>query len=238
MVTDEQLAAYADDQLEGDEKARIEEAIAADPALAAKVEKHRALKAQLSAHFAPILEQKVPDHLAAMLKTPQEPSEAETGKVVSFAKERERRGLSPAIRRWAPIAGPALAACLVVAFIQPWQSDPVLEGYADGELAGMLDNQLASAQSADTENRILLSFENGQGEFCRAYQSGGDGGIACRDGQGWAIERSFALEEGQATQFRQAGSLADVMSAAQDMAAGEALDVQAEVEAKKRGWLK
>ncbi|MEM6474996.1 MAG: hypothetical protein AAF687_02390 [Pseudomonadota bacterium] len=238
MVTEEQLAAFADDQLEGEDKARVEQAIAADPELAAKVESHRALKAQLGAHFAPVLEQPVPEHLAAMLKTPKEATASDTAEVVSFAKEREKRGLAPAIRRWAPIAGPALAACLVVAIIQPWQTEPTLDGYADTQLAGMLDTQLASAQSADNADRILLSFENSEGEFCRAYQSGGEGGIACRDAQGWAIERAFALEEGQTTEFRQAGSLGDVMTLAQDMAAGDALDAEGEAAAKKQGWRK
>jgi hypothetical protein len=238
MVTEEQLAAYADDELSGEEKARLEEAIEADPALNAKVEKHRALKTQLSAHFAPVFDEKVPDHLAAMLKTASEDMQADTAQVVSFAKERQKRGLAQSLRRWAPIAGPAMAACLVVAIIQPWQSASLIDGYADGELANVLDTQLTSTQSANPDQRILLSFEDADGEFCRAYQTGREGGIACRDDQGWAIECSFALEESQATEFRQAGSLSDIMAAAQEMAQGDALDAAAEAKAKAQGWQK
>ena len=96
-ITEEQIAAYADGELEGEALAQIEAAIAADPALAAKVEAHRALRSQLSAHFAPVLDEAVPDHLAALLQPKQAaPAEAE---VVSFAAERQKRGLAPAVRR-------------------------------------------------------------------------------------------------------------------------------------------
>ena len=242
MITQEQIAAFADDQLEGDEKAQVEAAIAADPELAAKVAGHRALKAQLAGHYAPIVDQPVPEHLAAMLKPAREeaPSEnvGEGADVVSFAKERQKRGLAPTLRRWAPIAGPAFAASLVLALFQPWQTSPLLEGYADPELANALDTQLAATQAADAPTRMLLRFENEAGEFCRAYQSGSEGGIACRDASGWEIEQQFALEESQATEFRQAGSLGDVMAAAQAMAPDGALDAQAEAEAKEQGWRK
>jgi anti-sigma factor RsiW len=67
-VTDEQIAAYADGELQGADKARIAEAIAADPALAQKLDAHKALKAKLGAHFAPILDAPVPDRLTALLR--------------------------------------------------------------------------------------------------------------------------------------------------------------------------
>ena len=66
--TPEQLAAFADDQLEGAEHDSVGAAIAADPALARQVEAHRALKARLGQHFAPIAQAPVPDHFAALLR--------------------------------------------------------------------------------------------------------------------------------------------------------------------------
>src|SRR6185369_970394 len=65
----ELLAAYADGELGPDEVARVEAAIAADPALAAELDAHRQLRATLSSHFAPILDMPVPDRLSAALKT-------------------------------------------------------------------------------------------------------------------------------------------------------------------------
>lgn len=234
-ITEDMLAAFADGELDGAEAARVAEAVAADPALVAKVEAHRALKARLAAHYAPIAEQAVPAHLAALLSGGQNKNEAGGGEVISFAAKRQKRGLVPVLRRWGPIAGPALAASLVLAVLQPWNgASPA--GYAEPALAAALDSQLVATKPADAETRILLSFERDGGGLCRAWRGGSEGGIACRDDAGWKIEQQFALGEGAGGDFRQAGSEADLLAAAQDMAAGDALDASAEKEAKERGW--
>lgn len=234
-ITEDTLAAYADGELEGAEAARVAEAVAAVPALAAKVEAHRALKARLAAHYAPIAEQTVPAHFAALLSGGQDKNEAGGGEIISFAAERQKRGLVPMLRRWGPIAGPALAASLVLAVLQPWNGvSPV--GYAEPALAAALDSQLVATQPADAKTRILLSFERDGGGLCRAWRGGTEGGIACRDDIGWKIEQQFALGESAGAEFRQAGSEADLLAAAQDMAAGGALDADAEKAAKDRGW--
>lgn len=234
-VTREEIAAFADGELSGEDLARVEAAIAADPDLAKQVEAHRALKSKLGAHFAPVLDQPVPDHLKALLQ-PKDAGQGGGGEVVSFAAERQKRGLAPMVRRWAPIAGPALAASLVLALWQPWQSGGAPEGYAGAQLAGVLDTQLVAEQSPDQDTRVLLSFENEAGEYCRAYRDGGTGGIACRDDTGWELEQQFALDNAQVTEFRQAGSEGDLLAAAQEMAADGALDAEAEAQAKARGW--
>jgi hypothetical protein len=230
-VTPEMIASFADGELEGARLAEVEAAIAADPALVAQVERHRALKAQLGAHFAPILEQPVPSSLTAMLEPASGGAE-----IVSFAAERQRRGLTPLVRRWAPIAGPALAASLVLALWQPWQGSAVPDGYAQGQLASALDTQLVAEQGTDEPTRILLSFANGAGQFCRAYRGRETGGIACRDAAGWKIERQLGLGSAQTSEYRQAGSEMEILAAAQEMAAGEALDAAAEAEARDQGW--
>ena len=234
-VTEEMLAAYADGELGPAEQAMVEAAMARDPALARKVAAHRALKATLSAHYAPIAEEAVPPHLAALLATRREESAQAEAEVVSLAAARQKRGLGPAVRRWAPIAGPALAASLVLAVLQPWKGGPP-EGYAQGSLASALDTQLAASQPADAPNRILLSFAREGGDLCRAWRGPADGGIACRDQTGWKIERQFALGDAQGTEFRQAGSEADLLAAAQEMSAGGALDAEGERAARDRGW--
>lgn len=230
-ITEEMIAAYADEELTGTERAAVEAALAEDPALARKVEAHRALKARLAAHFAPIAESPVPANLTALLARADQPE----SEVVSFAAARQKRGLAPAVRRWAPFAGPALAASLVLAVWQPWQG-AAPEGYARGDLANALDTQLAAAQPAGAGTRILVSFEKQGGGLCRAWRGSAAGGIACRDDTGWKIERQFALDAAGTSEFRQAGSEAELLAAAQDMAAGEALDAEAERAARERGW--
>lgn len=226
-VTDEELAAFADDQLDGERKASIAAAIAADPGLARKVEQHRALKAELGRHFAPVLEQEVPDRLKNLL----EPEE----RVVDFAKVRERKRASGGIR-WGWIAAPALAASLALAVFLP-RGAQVPEGYAQPELAEALDTQLAASQGADASTRILLSFQRSDGQYCRAFSSADNSGIACRDETGWAlIERADGVSP-DGNEFRQAGSSQEsLLARAQEMAAGPALDMEAERRAVEAGW--
>ena len=233
-LTPEQIAAFADGELEGAELAQAEQAVANDEALAAEVAQHRALKAQLGAHFAPVLDQPVPDHLAAMLKSG---SDTQQGEVISLGAARQKRGLAPFVRRWVPIGGSAIAAALIAAIVLPGSgSNTPADGYAGTQLAAALDTQLVASQDSQADTRILLSFENGAGQLCRTYRGQGAGGIACRDDNGWKIETEMGLDGTQSTEFRQAGSEAGLMAAAQDMAAGGALDADQEAEAKARGW--
>jgi hypothetical protein len=234
-VTEEMIAAYADGELGLSEQAEVEAAIARDPALGRKLAAHRALRDKLAAHYAPIARDPVPAHLASMLATGSDGAPAGEAEVVSLDAERQRRRAAPAIRRWAPFAGPALAASLILAFWQPWQAR-MPEGYAEGELAQMLDTQLAAAQPRDAQTRILLSFERKGGDLCRAWRGQDSGGIACRDAEGWKIERQFALGTTPTGEFRQAGSEADLLAAAQDMAEGGALDADGERAARESGW--
>lgn len=225
--TREELAAFADGELGPVRGAVIESALAADPALGAEVEAHRELKARLSAHFAPILEEPLPDRLTASL--------APAGEVVDFAAARSRLALRRTLPRWTWIAGPALAASLLLALLLPRSGSN--GDYASPQLAAALDNQLVATQPAEASTRILLSFRDKDGAYCRAFAGAGRSGIGCRDAQGWRLR---ALDRGsvpKSSEFRQAGSDASaVLAAAQEMAAGPALDAVEEERAMQSGW--
>ena len=234
--TPEESAAFADGQLEGADHARVAAAIAADPALERQVSAHRALANRLGAHFAPITAEPVPDHLAALLKAPQD-------KVVSLAEARARRKGPP---RWAWLAGPALAASLVLALTLRPPGDADRAGYADVQLASALDSQLVGRQSADAPVRVLLSFRDAGGAYCRAFERAAGAAIACRDAQGWQLRnRSPVTDSGTNSgtdsgapsgQYRQASSAGDVLAAAQAMANGPALSAEEELAAQRNGW--
>lgn len=231
-ISDEELAAFADGELDAHDAGRVAAAIEADPELARRVDQHRALRAKLGAHFAPVLDQEVPDRLSDLLK-PQD-------NVVHFAAAREAvETLSKARRtfsRWGWIAAPALAACLVLAMFLP-QTREAPEGYADGALAAALDNQLVAEQGNDPATRILVSFQRVNGEFCRAFTSPDQGGIACRDTTGWALIEQVDGTPVSGTAFRQAGNKqAALLAVAQEMAVDGALDAQGEREARDNGW--
>jgi anti-sigma factor RsiW len=72
IITEELLMAYADGELEGAEHAatrtRIEAAMRADPEIVRRIDKHRAMRRQLSATFDTVLDEPVPDRLIAALR--------------------------------------------------------------------------------------------------------------------------------------------------------------------------
>src|SRR5581483_10390293 len=94
--SDETLMAYADGELDAAERAAIERALDSDPALAARVAQHQALRSDVFAAFAPILDEPVPPALTAA---------ALPGKVADLRAAREAREA----RAEAAQAGPAQA---------------------------------------------------------------------------------------------------------------------------------
>lgn len=224
----EELAAFADGELDDIRHAVVAAAIAAHPDLAAQVSAHRALRDQLSSHFAPIMAAPLPERLVRPLER--------GGAVVNLADERARRGAYGArsIPRWGWVAGPALAASLALALLMPRHGQGEL---VEGQLAVALNQQLVSAQAPDAPQRILLSFRNQAGEYCRAFSAQDQGGIACREKDGWRLEQSAAGAEADESEFRMAGSSSDaVLERAQTMAVGPALDAAEEGRARASGW--
>lgn len=229
-VTREELAAFADGELTGERAARVAAAVDADPTLASEVEAHRALRARLADHYAPVAAAPVPDRFTALLREPQDAG------VVDFAEARERRAARRGIPRWGWMAGPALAASLALVLLLPGSGDDGT-AYADPQLAGILENRLVAEQAPGADTRVLLSFRARGGEFCRVFSGEGGGGIACRDADGWRLEAAGEGSAGATTDYRMAGaSDADLLARAQEMAQGPALDATAEAEAKADGW--
>lgn len=228
-ISDNELAAFADGQLSPADAARVEQAVAADPELARRLVDHRLLKDRLAGHFAPIMAEVPPERLTALLR-PQPP-------VVDLAAAREERSQRARLPRWTWVAGPALAASLLIAVLVPGNGGGPSVVYADSQLAAVLDSQLVADQNPDAQTRVLLSFVRDDGDYCRAYASDRQSGIACNDGTGWALVEQAAGATGSQGEYQQAGSsMADVLARAQEMAVGGALDAGAELEARERGW--
>lgn len=223
-VTREDLAAYADGELDVARAAEVAAAIETDPALAEQLRAHRALRERLSAHFAPILQAPLPERLTA-------PLSPKAG-VIDFGAARARHART--LARWSWIAVPALAASLALAVFLPRGSGG---DYARGALAASLDGQLVATQDTAAPTRILLSFQDQAGTYCRAFASEAQSGVACRDDQGWRFVMRGEGARGRSGDYRMAGaSAAQVLERAQAMAAGPALDAAAEQAAKARGW--
>lgn len=225
-ITDEMLAAYADDELDQVSAARIERALESDPALAKQLEALRSLKATLAAHYDPILTQPLPGRLTAPID--------EAAKVVDLASVRAERA------RWfeRPVLryGAVAAALALVLLVSLDRTGDRASGFAGPQLARALDSQASGVPGAPG-TRILLSFRDRTGAFCRGYADSAGSGIACHEDGGWKVRMKGGKVADGPGDYRQAGSAdAEVMAAAQDMAAGHALDAEQERQAMQAGW--
>lgn len=230
-IDDATLMAYADGELDEAARAKVEAAIAADPALQARVAAHRELRATVAGAFAGVIDEPVPDRLAAMLQPGAE--------VVDFAAARERREARPAPRPWRQWA--AIAATLVVGVLAgrtiEFGSPAIIardgEFVAQGKLAEALDTDLASAGGM-----VGLSFRNRAGDYCRTFSADGIAGVACRDSGGWGVRTAVTAAPGAAGDYRMAGSETppEVLRSVESMIDGEPLDAAAEAAARVRGW--
>ena len=226
-ITPEQLAAYADGELDDLTAARVRRAIEADPALAAELAQLSALRSMLAARFDPVLAQPVPERLTTAIEA--------AAKVVSLSDVRAARQNLWQRPQFRFAAASAIAASLVVAVLVGGPGGTPA-GYADRQLAAALDGTL-SGQTAPDGTKLLLSFRDDSGTACRGYAGQSASGIACRDDQGWKLKATGQAGAQATSQYRQAGSAdAAIMAAAQNLAAGPALDAAAEEAARKAGW--
>lgn len=239
--SDETLMAYADGELDGPQRSAVERAMRDDPAVALAVERHRALRAEVFAAYAGVLDEPVPQRLHVRAAS----------SVVSLDAARQARAkvtpAAPAPRRWSWPQWGAIAASLVAGVLaggawlggpgEAWVSaDAGGQLVAGKALAQALDTQLASATGQGAV-RIGISFASRNGAYCRSFQLQGSAGLACRDGDRWRVP---VLKESTAGggDYRQAASAtpAAVLEAIDERIEGPALDAQAERAARERGW--
>jgi len=253
--SDDTLMAYADGELDPAERAAIETAMQADPAIAAAVARHRALRADVAAAFAGILDEPVPARLQPRTRAPAPASAPAPAPVASLAAAREARQAQDAHatrRRWSWPEWGALAAMLVVGVLAgklaPGGAAPAIAGsgsqvVAQGELAVALDRQVGGGGHGGSGAgagavRIGVSFAARDGRYCRGFAMGSMAGLACRDGDRWRIPVLAEAEPEATGGYRQAGSALPpaVLDAIDARIAGKPLDAAGEAAAKARGW--
>lgn len=222
-ITDEMLTAYVDGELPEGQRAVVDSAVAADPALFERLEQHRRLRARVFGAFAGVTSESVPERLVAA---------ATPSNVVSLAER--RRG--PPV--WAAIAASLVVGVLAGVTLPRLSEQPMIGSdlTAHGELAEALDKQLASAPT-DSAVRVGLSFR-GESGYCRTFNEASVAGLACREGDGWRVRMAVARDGGPSGDYRMAGSETppQVLEAAQSLMVGEPLDAAAEAAAQAKGW--
>lgn len=224
------VAAFVDGELDDLTARRIERDAESNPELAADIARHRALKQQLAAHYAPVAGEPVPERLRALLVPPVAAVDT------SIGTRREARRTHFAAIHWG-----AIAASLILGLalgLRPWipaasiaEADGTI--IAAGPLAKALDTQLASNQPSDAAVRIGLSFRDSAGRYCRSFESESLNGIGCNDSGRWHLERTTGGQPD--ADYRQASS-GELAAAAAAMMAGDPFDAAAERQARDKGW--
>jgi len=164
MVSNEVFFAWLDGELSGDEAAKVEAEVAADPELARLAEEHRSLRSQLKGAFDPVAHEAVPSRLLDAVREPQH-------QVIDFASaKRAREGRRwPSLPQWAAMAATLALGIFAGTMIPERSTAPVeVQGgklYAAAALGQALDTQLASAPAGDV--RIGMTFRNRAGTICR-----------------------------------------------------------------------
>jgi len=243
---DETLMAYVDGEVDAKLRADIDAAVAADPALARRVDRHRAVRAKVAGAFAKVLDQPLPDELMRAARgAPASESAASRGNVLQFPA-RSTRAPSPPWRgrEWA-----AMAASLMLGAIISWrllatgEGAPIVAGkdslVAHGALAHALDAQLASEQRGDEAVLIGLTFKAHDGNYCRSFElrATRTAGLACRSGADWQVAATDSTTP-SAGQMQQASSPQPpaILRAIEARVEGSALDADAERNAQLAGW--
>lgn len=237
-LTDEELMAWADEQLDADASARVEAALKDAPDLHARGLAMRKFRQQLHATFAAELAEPAPDSLM-----------------------RAARGLTPAVRaqplpqsfpirqvarHWAQWGGLAAGLLLVAGLATTLSGGEKLLAVqddgrvvADGALADALDKGL-TGQPQRAGVRLHLSFKDAHGNYCRIFHAPVGSGLACHEARHWqvvALSAPPAAPEPE-REMRLAGNELPplVLEAAQRRIAGHALDEREEREARDQAW--
>ncbi len=233
MITDEELSAFLDNELDDAGMERIRDAIAESPELAERVEALAMVDAQLKFGLHKIDERPMPKAIEAMLNdtADTEASVDEVSNVLPFRRVRKHTPM------W---LGGAIAACLVVVVGTQWDAGRFAgQGVTPQQLAL---TELASGESRELDEgslRVNLSFRNGTGELCRQYSLYEarlvKEGIACLREDGW---QTMALQPGRhsnALEFQTASGRADVDAALDEMQA-QPVSLAEERVLIERGW--
>jgi len=251
QISDELLMRYADGELDPIERARVDDAVRADPALGRRITAFRAQRDRLARALASELEEPVPDRLRMVI---ERAAAVAPPRIADLSERRARKRLADRILAWSwPEAG-ALAASLLLGALIAQQvgqkrAESTLRTSSDGLFAGptiaqALSTQLASRQSPTADVRVGLTFENQRGELCRTFadHAASLSGFACRIGREWRVEMALSGASSrpgeQQGAVRTAGSemSPDLLSAVEAQIRGEPLDATAEAKALQNDW--
>lgn len=240
-IDDDILMAYADGELEAAQRADVEAAIARDPALAARVQEHRALREQLQRAFDPVLQEPMPERLTDAVSAPV----GGKGTVIDLAEAQQRRTAKPASRwsapQWAAIAASLLVGLLLGrAGMDAGETVATRHGawVATGELATALNERPSGDEGGATH--IGFSFRTATGTYCRTFtrtDAQAVAGVACRIDDEWQLHAMTEIARESSNYRMAASSLPPAVRAAVEEAMhGDPLSAEEEGAALASRW--
>ncbi|MCU0984915.1 MAG: hypothetical protein MUC89_08225 [Acetobacteraceae bacterium] len=234
-VTDEMLVALADGELPPEEARRLEAAVAADPALAARLDALAAAGHAARRAFEDVAAEPVPDRLVAAVLA----ADATAATALPSAAN------APGRRR----AWPAIAASLVLGLALGHLTAP-LSDRGDTRLAALPPGIIAALMTGASGDRVetrgvpavtvLSTHRLADGTICRGIDiAGGEpaSALACRDGGSWRLVALVTRRAEAGTAYRPASGLDPALQEVLDArGAGPALTEAEEAALRARGW--
>jgi hypothetical protein len=217
--------------------------MAADPEIARRIARHKALRGKLRLAFDNVLNEPTPQRLVNAARGV--PAVRREGNVIPLRRKTPPRRAWP---QWASIAASlAIGVIIGQAILRGTGNAPVISRdgqlLASGVLAQALSEQLASAQTDQAPVQIGLTFKSKAGDYCRTFtlhESTTLAGLACHQHDDWHVQ---ALAQTPSTTqtagaYRQAGSQMpkSVMQAVDDNITGDPMDAHAEASARDKSW--
>lgn len=243
-ISDEQLNAYLDDELSAAERARIDAALEGDPQLQARLAELGQINELLTDAYAPIIEEPVPDHIAALVRNARTPE----SNVVQL------RPATRAPSRWAPMALAASIALVLGFTLLPTSGPKQSNRLAANQIierGSALDGALTRLSSGRTEAldegsvEVVLTFASADQGWCREFvatspDQGATRAVACRALDRWQVVAADRVVDGVADgTFSLAGDSADgsgVEAFIDEQMSGDILDAGAEERLLSNGW--
>jgi len=242
----ETLMAYADGELDADERAAVEAAMAEDPevaaAVAAQIDERDALQAKLHGAFNDALTETIPPRLVAA---------AQAGaNVVDLASARATqtdRSRSWSLAQWGAIAASVLLGVIAgrVAFDRKPELIMAEQGRmtAQGVLDAALSQQVGGTIDRETGIKVGVSYREKSGDYCRTFTVSKEhvlAGLACHRDAQWTIDALTRANANSTGAYRMAGVEvpALILGIVENTISGEPLDAEQEAEARNKGWTK
>ncbi|HEY4081271.1 MAG TPA: hypothetical protein VGM81_11260 [Burkholderiaceae bacterium] len=226
-MTDLGLMAYVDGELDARARVEFEARLAADPALRESLAREQLLRAALRGAFDPVLNEPVPESLQALLKPPG----AEVRDI--SAARRARIGWAA----WGGMAASLLVGLLVGKNVGQQAPQSLM---VQGELAQALDQGLSGEQRGNVTLKMSVMAQ--AGGVCRVFTLAREAsaGLACRDDEGWRLRQLAPMPAGSKAEYRTASTELppELLRQLDAVRVGDALDAQAEQQARARGWRK